>query len=261
MHKIVSALIFILLFLAGCSSHKPDVVNSEHHEPVNYDGKRSLGIFLFASGNEPFWVVDINSGDSTRIYILADNYNVKLNTPVPAFDSVSKTITYSFSNGAVLTLKKAKCTDNMSGEISEFNASLKMSGKTYNGCGKFIIATMNPLLSPATLRLNDIWALRKFKGKTIIPSDFKEGIPVLELHLNDGRFLGNTNCNEISGRMDAGDSYITLYDFTSTKKHCDGDFESLYLQELKSVDSWSLEKMSLILKKKGEEILVYQKVD
>lgn len=260
MHKIVSALLFILL-ISGCSSQKPDVINSEHREPVNYDGKRGMGIFLFASGNEPFWVVDLNSGDSTRIYILSENYNVKLNTPDPVLDSVAKTITYSFSNGAVLTLRKAKCVDNMSGEISEFDALLMMSGKTYNGCGKFIIATKNPLISQSTLRLNDIWALRKFKGKTIIPSDFKEGIPVLELHLNDGRFLGNTGCNEVSGRMDVGDSYITLYDFTSTKKHCDGDFESLYLQELKSADSWTLNKMSLILKKKGEETLVYQKVD
>jgi heat shock protein HslJ/uncharacterized membrane protein len=260
MHKIVSVLLFVL-FVSGCSSQKPDVINSEYREPVNYDGKRSMGIFLFASGNEPFWVVDMNSGDSTRIYILSENYNVKLKTPDPLLDSVSKTITYSFDNGDILTLQKAKCVDNMSGEMNDFNASLNIQNKIYKGCGKYIIATKNPLLSTSTLRLNDIWALRKLKGKTIIPSDFRSGIPVLELHLNDGRFLGNTGCNEVSGRIDVGDSYITFYDFTSTKKHCDGDFESLYLQELKSVDSWTLDKMSLILKKKGEEILVYQKVD
>lgn len=260
MYKIVSVLLFVF-FVSGCSSQKPGVFNTEHREPVNYDSKRSMGIFLFASGNEPFWVVDMNSADSTRIYILADNLKIMYKTPDPLLDSVSKTITYSFGNSAVLTLKKAKCVDNMSGEISEFEASLIISGKTFIGCGKFIIATMNPLISQSTLRLNDIWALRKFKGKTIIPSDFRSGIPVLELHLNDGRFFGNTDCNEISGRMDVGDSYITLYGFTSTKKHCEGDFESNYLQELKTVDSWTLDKMSLILKKKGEEILVYQKVD
>lgn len=253
--------LMLALFLTGCSSNKPSVTDSNHREPVSYDGKRSMGIFLFASGNEPFWVIDLNSNDSTRIYILADNYTVKYKTPNPVLDSITKTIKYTFDSGTVLILSKAKCVDNMSGEVSEFEASLKVLNNTYNGCGKFIIATKNPLLSQSTLRLNDIWALRKFRGKQIIPSEFKEGIPVIELHLNDGRFMGNTNCNTVSGSIELGDSYITFSEFTTTKKLCDGDFESQYLADLKSVDSWTLDKMLLILKKEGNEVLVYHKVD
>lgn len=254
-------IIILSLILTGCSSNKSDVNEGNHREPVSYDGKRSMGIFLFASGNEPFWVIDLNSNDSTRIYILADNYTIKFKTPEPVLDSVTKTIKYTFDSGTVLTLNKAKCVDNMSGEVSEFDATLKVLNKTFNGCGKYIIATMNPLLSQSTLRLNDIWALRKFRGKQIIPSEFKEGVPVIELHLNDGRFLGITNCNTVSGSIDLGDSYITFSEFTTTKKLCDGDFESQYLSDLKSVDSWTLDKMLLILKKEGREVLVYHKID
>jgi heat shock protein HslJ/uncharacterized membrane protein len=253
--------IVLALLLTGCSSYKPSVSNGNYREPVSYDGKRSMGIFLFASGNEPFWVVDLNSNDSTRIFILAENYTVKSKTPVPVLDSVTKTIKYTFDSGAVLILKKSKCVDNMSGEINEFEASLKLSGKNYYGCAKFIIASMNPFLDQSTLRLNDIWALRKFRGKQIVTSEFKNGVPVIELHLNDGRFMGNAECNTISGSLDVGDSYITFSDFTSTKKLCDGDFEWQYIDVLKSVDSWTLDKMLLILKKDGREVLVFHKVD
>lgn len=260
MFRIIYILLTVLL-LSGCSAHKSSDSNSDHREPVNYDGKRTMGIYLFAAGNEPFWVVDLNSNDSTRIYLLAENYTLKIKTPEPVFDSVAKTIKYYFESGTVLTLTKRKCVDNMSGEINDFNASLSILGKTLKGCAKFIIATKNPLLSYSTLRLNDIWALRKINGKQIIPSEFKQGVPVLELHLNDGKFLGNTNCNTISGYLDVGDSYITFSDISSTKKLCEGDFEFSYLETLKSVNSWTLDNLKLILNKDGKEVLVYQKVD
>jgi heat shock protein HslJ/uncharacterized membrane protein len=253
--------ILLVLLISGCAVRKPVNNNGELREPVSYESKRSMGIYLFASGNEPFWVVDLNSNDSTKIYILSENFTVKFKTPDPVLDSITKSILYTFDSGTALLLKKGKCTDNMSGEISDFDASLFIQNKAFIGCGKYIIATKNPLLSNSTLRLNDIWALRKFRGKTIIPSDFKEGVPVLELHLNDGRFLGNTDCNTISGSLNIGDAYITFSDFTSTNKLCEGDFEPHYLQALKSVDSWTLDKMLLILKNKGVEVLVFHKID
>jgi uncharacterized membrane protein len=263
----IKSLILIILsvIVTGCTGNKHDSKESEsvNGENVlkNYDSKRSLGIDLTASGNEPFWMVDMDSEDSTKIYILSDNYSVKYKTPLLFFDSVSKTIIYTFDKDVTLTIKRERCTDSMSGEIFSFSAALSILNKYYYGCGKYIIASVNPFLSRETLRLNDLWALKKFRNQIIDPKSFKEGIPVLELHLNDGRFLGNSKCNTITGSIDVGDSYITFSDFTSTKKLCDGDFEQQYLQDLKSVDSWSFDKMQLILRSKGKEILVYNKID
>ena len=256
-------LILFVVFIAGCSSNKPVSQNPEtkYHEPVNYDSKRAIGVDLFASGNEPFWIVDMNSNDSTKIFILSDNSTVYFKTPKPLIDSDAKTIKYFFDTDITLTLTKGKCIDNMSGESGEFIATLNILNKPFVGCGKFIIATSNPFLSPSTLRLNDIWALRIFRDSTVNPSSFKEGIPVLELHLNDGRFFGNSNCNTISGSLTVEDSYITFSDITSSKKYCEGDFEAQYIQDLKSVDSWTLDKMVLRLKKSGKEVLVFKKID
>lgn len=258
-------MILLLVFIAGCSSNKqasrkPDE-QLDQSDVKNYDSKRSLGVDFFASGNEPFWVVDMNSEDSTKIYILSNNYTFYYKTPVPFLDSVTKTIKYTFDAEATLTLKKDKCSDNTSGERSDFAASLNVLNKTYLGCGKYIIAFNNPLLNRETLRLNDIWALKKFRNQIVNPKSFKEGVPVIELHLNDGRFLGITNCNTIMGSIDVGNSYIIFSDFTLTKKLCEGDFEQKYLQDLKSVDSWSLDNMQLTLKRNDKEILVYNKID
>ena len=98
--------------------------------------------------------------------------------------------------------------------------------------------------------------VKKLTGK-----NFSEGIPMLELHLNDGRFYGKADCNEIYGNIDAGDSFIYFTNFSKTKKECDGNFENDYLNYLKNVDSWELNKMNLILKSRGKEILSYIKVD
>ena len=263
----IKSLILIMLsvIVIGCTADKPVTKESESRNGENilknYDAKRSIGIDLTASGNEPFWTVDMDTEDSTKIYILSENYAIKYKTPAFFFDSVSKTIVYTFDTDVTLTLKRERCTDSMSGEIFSFTASLSILNKNYKGCGKYIIASVNPFLSRETLRLNDLWALKKFRNQIIDPKSFKDGVPVLELHLNDGRFLGNAKCNTISGSIDVGDSYITFSDFTSTKKLCDDDFEQQYIQDLKSVDSWSFDKMKLILRSKGKEILVYNKID
>jgi heat shock protein HslJ/uncharacterized membrane protein len=263
----IKSLILVILpvIVIGCAANKPvsKEPESRNGELVirNYDDKRSVGLDFIALGNEPFWTIDMDSEDSAKIYILSENYTVKYKTPKLFFDSVSKTIKYTFDTGVTLTLKRERCKDNMSGEIFSFSAALSILDNNYKGCGKYIIASDNPFLSRETLRLDDLWALKKFRNQNIDPKSFKEGVPVLELHLNDGRFLGNSKCNTIMGSIDVGDSYITFSDITSTKKLCDGDFELLYLQDLKSIDSWSFDKMQLILRSKGKEILVYNKID
>jgi uncharacterized membrane protein len=256
-------LILIVLFITVCKANNliSQTIEKEARENINYESKRAKGIDLIASGNEPFWNVDMDSEDSTTIYILSNSYTFKYKTPALTLDTVSNTIKYMFDTGVTLILKKEKCVDNMSGANNEFVALLNILNTTYKGCGKYIIASNNPFLNPYILRLNDIWALTKFRDKIIDPKSFTEGVPLLELHLNDGFFLGNTNCNTISGNIDVGESYIYFSEFTTTKKLCDGDFEFQYIQDLKSVDSWEFDKMKLILKSKGKEILVYNKID
>lgn len=254
----------IALTLYSCSSSQKDKSNSYTQEIKNYQKKQDLGIDFFALGNNPYWSLDMDTEDSTRIILNIRNTNSTLlvfKSPYPIIDTTNKTIVYKFTDNAVLKIKGETCLNSTSQEINGFSAILTINEINYSGCGKYIIASKNPFLSQETLRLNDIWALKSINGKEINRSDFKSGIPMVELHLNDGRFYGKIDCNEIFGHINVGDSYINFTNISLTKISCEGDFEDVYVNTLKNVDSWKLEKMNLILKSRGKDVLKYIKID
>lgn len=252
-------LITAVIMLKGCSSHK-EYTDTYIPESPDYMKKIALGIDFFASGNEPYWSLDMDTDDSARIFIFGESI-LRYKVTAPIIDTAIKKITYKFDDNITLIIKVETCTNTMSDERNEFSAELRFREKVYTGCGKYIISMKNPLLSKETIRLNDIWALKSINGKELNRKDFPKGIPVLELHLNDGRFLGNTDCNEISGHLEAGNSYIKFGNITQTKIFCEGSFESEYLSALITVDSWRINKLQLSLLSKGKEILTFMKVD
>ena len=252
--------IFILiLVLAGCSTQK-EYKDTSGPESNDYSKKQALGIDFFASGNEPFWSAELDVEDSIRIFIAGES-TLRYSATAPVIDTAAKTITYKFDEAVTLSIKGETCINSMSGEKNVFSVTLYLKDKQYTGCGRFIIASNNPLISRETLRLNDIWALKTMNGKEIDRKDFPDGIPYIELHLNDGKFYGTTNCNELTGNIEVGNSYIYFNQFSQTKKLCEGEFEHKYISILKDVDSWKLEKMQLSLRNKGKEIIRYIKID
>lgn len=250
-------ILVLIVWGYGCSSNN---TSSKNPEIPDYGKKQQNGIDFFASGNNPYWSIDIDLEDSARLYFAGESL-LKYAVPKPVFDTVKKSILYGFAPNTILTVVRKECYNSIAKEKSEFAAELSVDGKKYKGCGKYIIASKNPFLSPETLRLNDIWALKSLKGKTINKEEFTEGIPFIELHLNNGKFYGKTNCNDISGNLSTGDSHINFSEISRTKKLCEGTFEEEFLSALRDADSWKLEKLELILRQKGEEILRFIKVD
>ncbi len=255
--KFLMILVFLAVIFNGCASNG---TSNKIPDEIDYEKKIQTGIDFFASGNNPFWSIDIDLEDSARIYI-PGGITIKHKVTKPVFDTTKKSITYKFSENTILTIKANNCKNNINGEQTDFSADIFVEGKTYKGCGKYIIASKNPLLSMETLRLNDIWALKSINGNEIDKNNFPDGIPFLELHLNTGKFYGRTDCNEINGDISVGDSYIIFSSISHTKKFCGGTFEKDYISALNIVDSWKLEKLTLSLRHHGEEILSYIKVD
>ena len=79
-------LVFVsVVIISGCSTQK-EITKSEKQEIHNYGKKQALGIDFFASGNEPFWSLDMNSEDSTKIFFLNPYSGVtKFLTPLPVY--------------------------------------------------------------------------------------------------------------------------------------------------------------------------------
>jgi heat shock protein HslJ len=112
----------------------------------------------------------------------------------------------------------------------------------------------------STMNLNDIWALVKIQDKELT-TEQKKPQPMVELHLKEGKFLGNTGCNEMSGKLEYSDTFIKFSEISQTKMFCAESVETEFLIALKSVDSWKIEKLTLYLKKGNDVVLTFKKVD
>ena len=225
------------------------------------ENNRVRGIDFWASGNEPFWLLEIDSEGITK-FSLHGRLDVVFETPEPSADTEKKTITYkSGENNIEITLIKENCADDMSGEKFSFNTVINFKNTVFKGCGKYLVFNKNPLLKNDIGRLNDIWALEKCMGEDVNPSVLEKGTPLLEIHLNEGRIIGNNSCNEYSGIVDADDSAIKFDRIISTKMFCPGSMEYQFMDALRKVNKWEISGMRLFLKFNEENYLVFRKTD
>jgi heat shock protein HslJ len=121
-----------------------------------------------------------------------------------------------------------------------------------------------PVMSTSTnsaTALNDIWALEEIEGKAVTVSDFGREIPVLEFHQVDGKVMGNSGCNRLSGTYKVEGNKITFGPMISTKMACPGDGEQRFLTALNSVNGFRIENLKLYLLNGEAEALQFKKVD
>lgn len=250
-----------------CSPCHDSIETEEVTEPdfqsirARDENNRVRGIDFWASGNEPFWMFEIDSEGKTK-FSLHGRLDVVIETPVPSADTEKKTITYkSGENNIEIILIKENCADDMSGEKFTFNTVINLKNTVFKGCGKFLVFNKNPLLKSDIGRLNDIWALEKCMGEDVNPSVLEKGTPLLEIHLNEGRIMGNNSCNEFSGIVDADDTAIKFDRIISTKMFCPGSMEFQFMDALRKVNKWEISGMRLFLKFNEENYLVFRKID
>jgi heat shock protein HslJ len=228
---------------------------------VRDENNRVRGIDFWASGNEPFWILEIDLEGNTK-FSLHGRLDVVIETPVPSADTEKKTITYkSGENNIEIILIKENCADDMSGEKFTFNTIINLKNTVFKGCGKFLVFNKNPLLKNDIGRLNDIWALEKCMAEDVNPSVLEKGTPLLEIHLNEGYIMGNNSCNEFTGIVDADDTAIKFDRIISTKMFCPGSMEFQFMDALRKVNKWEISGMRLFLKFNEENYLVFRKID
>lgn len=125
----------------------------------------------------------------------------------------------------------------------------------------FACKTQTPSENDHT-RLHDIWALQSMKQKDLPES--AKGKPYIEIHVKDGKLMGNGGCNQLFGNIAfEGEKGIRFSNIGSTKMACpELKVESEFLQLLQAVRSYELRELSLFLfGANGEELLKLKKVD
>lgn len=220
------------------------------------------GVDFTGIGTEPFWSVkiDIEKG----IFFNSADGELKFETGIP--ELVSGNINEGFAYVAEskkhkvkVLINKDSCSDGMSDIIYPYSVKviIKETGKTetveLSGCGNYTFDS----------RLNDIWALNKFKGSEVKDLNLKI-VPYIEIHIRENRIGGNTGCNEFWGFVEVKGDKITVGNkFTLTKIACDDKgFESDFINAFSGRTlNYKIEKLKLYLTENDKVIMIFNKID
>ena len=117
--------------------------------------------------------------------------------------------------------------------------------------------------SDADIRLHNIWVVEMVNGVKLIPGDYANGLPVLELFVKEQRVGGNDGCNQIGGTFTATASTISFSHLTGTKMACPGKENGVQIGKMLSGKTYQyiFEKNHLILKQENREVLVLKNID
>lgn len=256
---------FLILFgLVACSqqqrvtNHTPPFDYGEKG-PAKYSdqlmNKLEKGIDFVASGNEPFWSLEIDLDNNLTFKILQGDSLVAA-TPKPTILPDVAATSYRTKIGSeflsIIVYDKT-CEDNMSGKELSKTVEINHGEKRYTGCGSFL----------SDYRLNDIWVLESINQNSIDISTFPRGLPRIELNLTMSQVFAFAGCNEFSGAMEVQGKRIRFGRFSGTLMACQNmNFESEYLSKLanKTVP-FHIEPGKLVLQVSEDSTYNYKKVD
>jgi len=115
-----------------------------------------------------------------------------------------------------VTITEQPCSALSGGELFDYRVQVLMmeAGKTafrfYDGCGCFI---QNP-------GLHNIWALEELNGEPVTGDSFTDGIPEIEINLDESSVTGSDGCNSFSGKVIVSRNRITFKGLAGTEKMC-----------------------------------------
>ena len=230
-------------------------------QPDKFKTKFEQGIDFIASGNEPFWSLEIDF-DKSMHFKMPDGFEI--NTPavkgLKAMDANVTRYNATTEKGTLtVQIQKLECINDMSGEKLGYTVSIYMKNNTnkgdrsYKGCGQYL----------ADYRLHDIWVLDSINNKKTVAADFMKGIPQLEFNLTEKEIFGNTGCNNINGGMEVLGKKIYVGRLATTNMACKNmNFESAYLQKLDNkIIPYQIKPGKLYLQVSSDSIFVYKKID
>jgi heat shock protein HslJ len=191
----------------------------EGNNANRWDALRQKGVDFLATGNEPFWSVEMNMKGSIKFTSLSEPDLFEVPVPKPEYPVDGSIVRY-FSNteaGMIdLVIQQMPCTDNMSGAVSPAFVTVKVrigerEALNLEGCGRFLGDT----------RLNGTWRLKRIGEQALVESQFTRGLPTLKIALNEGELSGMGSCNNYSASFAVGNGHLVVGPVMATKMSCE----------------------------------------
>ncbi|MBX0334517.1 copper resistance protein NlpE N-terminal domain-containing protein [Pontibacter sp. HSC-14F20] len=221
--------------------------------PSLWREKYERGIDFAATGNEPFWSLEIDLEKMIEFKAL-DEENGSVLTPVPAAEKLegAEGIVYkvqTVSGNLEIRLVKETCVNTMSGRKFPYTVTVLKNDMEYKGCGMYLRDS----------RLNGNWNLVELEGKAINIKDAEQNQPFLNIDLAEGRVSGRAGCNRITGRLEPISDRINFGPIAATRMAClDMDLESQFLRVLSDAElRYSVSEESLELLLGGKAVAVF----
>lgn len=239
-------------------------INPDEMDGINnlFEEKRKNGTDFIASGNEPFWNVEIDIDNKISFTSLTEVGSVSFSSPKfqPIMDIDGVSYSASDETGAInVSIFRDSCVDDMSGLESPFNVTVDIHSKknntstSFSGCGRY-------LYDP---KLNTSWKLRKLEGEEVVAENFKGGVPTMTLDLDAGNISGNAGCNSYRGRIEPRGSKLKFSeDYMMTRMACPNlEFEQRYIASIKGKTlSYEIFENKLTLKDEDKVVMEFEQI-
>jgi heat shock protein HslJ/uncharacterized membrane protein len=213
------------------SAQATKAVIEEVNNDARWDSFRNKGIDFVATGNEPFWSIEVDFEGTIKFTSLSQPELFEVPMPKPEYPAGGTIVRYfsKTDEGMIdLVIQQMPCVDNMSGVESPAFVTIKVKvGEDQlinaKGCGRFL----------GVSRLNGNWRLKRIGEQNVDEKKFSQGLPNMEIDLNQGKLWGTGGCNKYSGNFEIGNGHLAVGQVMATKMACDMlDIETEFLQSL-----------------------------
>ena len=264
-------LIFTLLLLLGTACRRPSTQigatltpskDSTRTAPLpasemtNFAPYLKAGDEFMAIGNEPSWSMSINPSKNYLRFKTLTGDSLTVEMPQRIIDSNGRIRFQAETPGGELTaLFRLDSCVNASGQQYDYRVDVSYNGKTYAGCG----ASLQQLSL-----LNDSWVLETLNGDTIPKTAGRGGPPSLTFQLAEGRVMGSTGCNRLTGSVFADTRQVRFVGFATTRMACAGDagrVEGDFLEALNPLLTYRVGNGILTLLHDSKPIMTFRKTD
>ena len=265
MKKILASAMIILMASCSSSSHSGKKESDHQISQNKTSDKDSTGlnnnIDFKATGNEPFWLLEIDFDHSMHFKTLnGTDITTTISKGEKAMDAdVTRYIGQTKKSELIVQIFNHECVDDMSGKKSDFSVTISYKKndahdyENYKGCGNYL----------PDERLNAKWELESINSKPINKGNFKLKIPVIEFNLAEKRVSGNAGCNSFSGPIEILGEKIKFGNLISTKMACqDMNFENEFFKGIANdTIPYYITPGKLHLQFSTDTVFVYKKED
>jgi len=255
--------LFILVTISCNPSQKTQQVMVDENKGTNNIEQSSLqskykeGTDFYATGKDNGWELNL---DFEKDFTFKRSDGFKFSTPavegIKAQDyNIIRYRAVVESGEMIIQLDKHECVNNTTGKKLPYKVTVEIKrgiDKDYNrveGCGRFVFDE----------RIHDIWVLQQLNNKLATGPD----LPYIEFNTTDGMAMGQTGCNNFSGKADFKGNKLTLEPLATTRKFCpNATYETDFLKAM-SPGEWiyEIENGKLVLTRNGKESIMFKKID